>query len=84
MFSTSFVAAFELYCGEVLENFVILSVTLTAIKPPVDSANFWIVLEAVLSASVADYLAWWKSFWLYLPLKIANVLPNVFAHIFME
>ena len=61
---------FELFGGEVLETFVILSATLFPIKPPVPSAFFWIVLfEAISSASVADFLAWSRSFWLYLLLK---------------
>ena len=49
---------FELFCGEVFDTFVILSVIFLPIKLPVASAAFWIVLfKAVLSVSVADCLA---------------------------
>ena len=53
-----------------LFQFVNLLAILLPIKEPVDSAVFWIALfEVVLSASVTDFLAWSKSFWLYLLLK---------------
>ena len=68
VFSSSF--ATGLFCGEVLETFLILSAILLSIKSPVASAVFWIALfEAVLNASIADGLAWSGSFWLYLLLK---------------
>ena len=55
---------------EVLDTFVTLSAILLPIKLPVVSAIFWItVFEAVLSACVADCLAWSKIYWLYLLLK---------------
>ena len=53
----------ELFCGDVCETFVILSAILLPVKSPVASAVFWIGLfEAVLGASVADCLAWLRSF----------------------
>ena len=68
--SCSFVIVSELFCSELLETFVILLTILLPIKSPVASAVFWItLLEVVLKASVADYLAWSRSFWPYLPLK---------------
>ena len=76
--SDSFVTVSELCCCEFFETFVILpsydlataTAVLLPIKSPVASAAFWIALfEAVLKASVADCLAWSRSFWLYLPLK---------------
>ena len=58
----------ELFYCEVFETFVILLAILLPIKSPVASAVFWITLfEVVLSASVLDYLAWSRGFWLYLP-----------------
>ena len=39
--------------------------------------------ETVLNASVADCLAWSRSFWLYLPLEFSLIfLPIFFIHIF--
>ena len=56
--------------GEVFDTFVILSAILFPIKSPVASAVFKIALfEAASIASVADYLVWSRSFWLYLLLK---------------
>ena len=67
---SSFLTVFELFCGDVLEAYLILSANLLPIKSPVASACFWIALfEAVLSVSVTDNLAWSRSFWLYLLLK---------------
>ena len=58
IFFVSFVTVSELFCGEVLEIFVILSAILLPIKSPLASADVWIaIFEAVLSESVADYLA---------------------------
>ena len=63
------------FCSEVFEIFVILLAILLPIKSHVASAVFFITLfELVLSASVADYLATSKSFWLYLPLKFLLIL----------
>ena len=60
----------ELFCYEFFETFDILLAILLPIKWPVASGVFWIVpFEAVLNASVADFLAKSKSFWLYLPIK---------------
>ena len=73
-----------LNCGKLFETFVILSAILLPIEP-VASAVFWITFfEVVLSASVADYLAWLISFWLYLPIKfllkfLPIFLPMLFA-----
>ena len=67
---SSFLTVFELFCGDVLEAYLILSANLLPIKSSVASACFWIALfEAVLSVSVTDNLAWSRSFWLYLLLK---------------
>ena len=49
---------------------VILSAILLPIKSPVGSVVFWIALfDAVFNASVVDFLAKSRSFWLYLLLK---------------
>ena len=58
IFSSLFVTFSKLLCGEVFKTFVILFAILLPIKSPVASAFFLIALfEAVLNASVADYLA---------------------------
>ena len=68
--SCSFVTVFELFRCEVFETFAILSAISFSIKSPVASAVFSITFfEAALSASVADCLAWSRSFCLYLLLK---------------
>ena len=55
----------KLFRGELLETFVILSTLSLSIKSPVAAAVFWITLsEVLLSASVADCLAWSRSLWL--------------------
>ena len=47
----------ELFCGKLLESFVILSVILLPVKSPVPSAVFLTALfEVVLTESVADCL----------------------------
>ena len=80
--SFSFVS--ELSFGEVFETFVNLSAILLPIKSPVASAVFWIALfEAVLSASVADCLAWSRSFWFYLLLKFLLIFLPIFLPIFL-
>ena len=49
----------ELFFGGSFEALVILSAVLFPIKSPIASAVFWIApFEAVLSASVAECLAW--------------------------
>ena len=59
--SSSSAFIYELFCGEAFATHLVLSAILFPIKSPGTSAVFWIALfEAVLSASVADYLAWWK------------------------
>ena len=68
--SCSFVIVSELFCCEFYEIPLNLLAILLLMKSPVASAVFWIILfEVVLSASIADYLAWSRSFWLYLPFK---------------
>ena len=77
--SCSFVTFSELFCGKPLETFVILLAILLVIKSLVASAVFWKTLfEEVLSASVANYLAWLRSFWLYLPLKFLHIFSPIF------
>ena len=52
------------------EEFVILSTILFPIKSPVAFSVFWISLfEAAFIASVVDFLALSRTFWLYLLLK---------------
>ena len=56
--SCPFVTVSELFCCDVSENFVFLSVILLPIKSPVASAVFRIALFiAVISAFVTDCLA---------------------------
>ena len=56
-------------CNSV-ETLAVLSAVLLPIKSPVGSAIFWIALfEAVFIASVVDFLAVSRGFWLYLVLK---------------
>ena len=58
IFSASVSIVYELFCGGVLETYVIMSVILLPIKSPVTSAVFLISLfEAVLVASATDCLA---------------------------
>ena len=65
MFSSWFLTVSVWFCGEVLKTFAIVSATLSPVKSPVACAVFWITLsEAVLITSVADCLAWSRSFWL--------------------
>ena len=69
--SISLVTVSELFYCKIFETFVVLLAILLPIKSPVDSAVFSInIFEIILSASVADYLARSRSFWLYLPLKV--------------
>ena len=82
--SCSFVIVSELFYNERLGTFVILLAILLPIKSPVASAVFWITFsELVLSASVADYLAWKRSFWLYLTLKVLLIFLPAFLAIFL-
>ena len=53
-FYVLFVTVSKLFCGEILETFVILSAILFPVKSPFASAVFWVpFFEAVLSVSVA-------------------------------
>ena len=85
IFHASFVTVFELFYGEGLQTFVILIAILLPVKSPVASAVLWSALsEVVLSASVANCLAWWGSFWLYLLFRLFlyfSTYLNVFGHI---
>ena len=78
--SFSFVTVFALFCYKVSEIFVTLSEILLPIKSPAASASFLIALfKGDLSTSFGDCLAWWRIFWLYLPLKILlRFLPKFF------
>ena len=59
--------------------FVISLAILLQMKSPVASAVFWITLfEAVLNASVADFLAWSRGFWLHLPIKFLLIFLPIF------
>ena len=74
----------ELFCGKHLENFVVLSATLSLIKSPVASAVFWIVFfEAVLSGSITYCLGWSRGFRLYLSLKFLLEFLQMFLEIFL-
>ena len=69
----------EVFFGEVLETFVTFSEILLPMKSAVASVIFWNALfEAVLSASVADCLAWSRSFWLY---SLRKFFPYIFINI---
>ena len=58
---SSFVTLSKLFCGEVLETFVILTTFLLPIKSPVPSSVFFFflisLLEAGLNTSLADCLS---------------------------
>ena len=76
--SCSFVIVFQLFCGKVFQTFIIISAILFPVKSTVVFSVFWVILfKAVLSASVANMLAWWRSFWLYL---LLGFLPFFFLH----
>ena len=72
--SCSFVTVSELFCVDFflsscnsVSNFITNQITRCL-------CCFWVTLfELVLSAPVADYLAWSRSFWLYLPLKFLPI-----------
>ena len=79
----SFVTVSELFSCEFFWNFVILLAILWPIKSPASHAIFWIALyEAILNVSVADCLAWSRSFLIYLPLKF--LLIFLVTHIFCK
>ena len=72
--TSSSVSSFGNFLLDFLETLVILSAILLPIKSPVASAVFWIVLfEAVFIASVVDFLALSRSFWLYLLLRLLPI-----------
>ena len=82
--SCLFVTVSKLLSSEVLDTFIILPVILLPIKSPVASAVFWITyFEAVLSASVADSVAWLSSLWLYSPLNFLLMFLPIFLSIFL-
>ena len=57
----------EIFFCKIFEIFAILSANLLPLKSIVASAISWVSpLESVLSASLADYLVWSRSFELYL------------------
>ena len=68
--SSSFLTVSQLSSFEVFEAFVILSANLLAKILALAFAFFWTTLfEIVLSAFVAEFLAWSRCFWLYLLLN---------------
>ena len=77
----SFVTVSKLFCDELFKKFLVLAILLP-IKSPVVPAVFLIrFLEAVLKASLVDCLAWWRSFWLYLPLIfLLTFLPIFYTY----
>ena len=78
IFSNSFIATSELFCGEFFETFVILSAVLLPIKSSVAYAIFWIAfLRAVLTNSLADCYQWFRSFWLNLVLTFLPIFLNI-------
>ena len=97
--SFSFETISEFYYCEFFETLVILLEILLPIKSPVASAVFWITLFGiVLSASVADCLAWSRIFWhirsetlaawantpgLYLLLKVLLIFYQYFYPYFL-
>ena len=82
--SCSVIIISGLFCGEILQAFVILLAILLPIKSPVNSAVFWITFfEVVLSAFVADCLTWSRSFWQYLPLTFLLIFLPIFLLSFL-
>ena len=82
--SCSVIIISGLFCGEILQVFVILLAILLPIKSPVISAVFWITFfEVVLSAFVADCLTWSRSFWLYLLLTFLLIFLPIFLLSFL-
>ena len=64
--SLSILSVSEFLYDKLFDTFVIVSAILLPMQSLVTSTVFWIVLfEVVLSASVADCLAWLRCFWLY-------------------
>ena len=84
IFFASFVTVSELFFSKILEGFLILSAIFLPIKSSVAFAVFWIALfEAVLSASVAVFVAWSRSFCFYLLLKFLLIFLPMLLHIFL-
>ena len=82
--SSSIFSVFKLFCGELLETFVILYTNLLPIKSLVSAAVFWIAFyETVLIASVADSLAWSRSFSLSYTFKFLPIFSFKFLPIFL-
>ena len=78
----SFVIVPDLLWGEVLKTFIIYLVIILPFKSLVTLAVFQITLfEVVLRASIAGYLAWSMSFWLWLPVKIYLSFYQCFTNI---
>ena len=67
LFVCKVVIVSKTFCNEV---FVILSEILLQIKSPFSSAVFW---NTLFKASVADFLALSRRFWLYLPLMLLPI-----------
>ena len=86
IFSASFVTVSELFCGKLLETFVILSAFYCQLNHHLLQLFFWIALyKTVLSATVAHCLAWSRSFWLYLLLIILLMfLPMLLIMFFIK
>ena len=61
--SSSFLTVSGLFCCEFFETLVLFLAIFLSIKSPLLSAVFWMTLiEEVLSAFVADFLAWSRRF----------------------
>ena len=89
LFQPNFLSLFwtymSLFCCESFETFVILLAILLPIKLPVPSAIFWITLfDEVLETSVADFLAWSRSFGSIYHLVLLDAITNVFVHNFSK
>ena len=76
--SCSFSTISKLFCCKMFEIFIILSASLLA--PAIFSIAFF---EMVLSASVADYLVWSKSFWMHLLLKLLLIFLPIIWPIYL-
>ena len=74
----------EFFYGKVVETFAILAVILLRIQSLVAKVIFWIALfEAVLSASVGNYFAWSRGFFLYLLLTFLLIFLPMLLPIFL-
>ena len=79
-------ALLQTVCGTLLDRiFVVLSVFLLPINSTVPPAVFWDDLrEAVLCASVANFLVWSRRFWRYYHKVFTYIFANIFNHIFSK